>query len=1306
MIRQYRVLRLLPDTVRSTLAPMEPTTSAPKVTVRSSRQSKKSNGAPVAPKAPRAKKVQADKSIYPADFEGLTPPQSLKINRRYGDKEYVDRWGNKSKGILHLPSLGPASGADIMFVSPCVLQEELSDRTAKPMMLKGPAANLFLRNVHKSGFKDSDFRYSALVRYNVPKLKPNREDINWSLPLFTNELREYKPKIVVCLGKAPFDLLAPCKLKADEVRGGVFKNDEFDCLVYLMDSVVLPFLKPEYIERVLIDLRELKRIWHEIQGVKVERVGLEYYHVQTIDELDNITRDLVRKETKILSIDCEWAGKHHVDGQLRSHQFCWAPGKAAYIDFMDENGQRTIDVDDATVGKVLAPLYNSPNVRYVGHYLATDMLWIKHKLGVEVYKKAAFDTMFAQQVINEYSDLKLERLAVCYTDLGRYDIELLLWKKMNQFKENDGYAKIPTKVLLPYSCRDVDTVLRTYPQLIRQLIMQGLLEYYYQIHLPFVTDCYLSKMETGLPIDQPYAEKMREIFLRNQRMLVTDFKEEIRKESNRLLVEHCMKFPAEQAVSVIQLLVRPEVPDSQKLEALKAMAGPERLASILPVFLHWQATHQIDPENPKVGFNVNSTDHLKRWLFDVKGYTPIKTTKRDNIQMAWEKVKNFPKERWAEFEPACDKQTLKIYADRDPLVARIEELKAVGNIVKSFLREPDPDTGEEQGIFKWIASDGRLHTNFACTETGRPRCVHEDTEIPCRTGVKRIKDIRPGDEVWTHNSRWRKVMECYILPPEEMYEVTFSNGQILKATYNHRLLTQEGKWLHLRDVYQQETPKRYATMPESPVFRASDRLCRSNGDADREVPGLAGDTSHRRESAEQQHRQLGSCDPHGTPCDSSTLQVHASGVTITRIVPCGRYPVYDIAVEEDHSYEAAGCFSHNCWNPNILNWPKNITKPIEAGFKRINEKLAAMKRAQLEAELVAPPLIEEAVKAIMRQPTTLRSCIKAPPGWCFVEFDFATAEVVALGYLSGDQNMIDAVTKPDPQFGLKLIEDTKSGRKEEKPLRIAYINSISAVPVNAQDPALLHDPNDSALLRNPDGTLKHPKQDIHWRMAETFQGLPREKLNKERDRGAGKIGNFGIPYGATPTLIERQIETLTGQKPEPGTGEKIINAYKTNFPAADRYLTMCEEGVVDPGYFRSLSGRIRHFNYGSIMDLDGVSEGQRKSILSPLLREARNYPMQELIAASAARANVMLLDEFMTRGMQARIMLVLYDAITVLCPLEELRMVRQLMPECMSARNTWQVKGRTMQLDVDESISIRWATKLNKEEVKLLEPYM
>ena len=32
------------------------------------------------------------------------------------------------------------------------------------MMLKGPAANLFLRNVHKSGFKDSDFRYSALVR--------------------------------------------------------------------------------------------------------------------------------------------------------------------------------------------------------------------------------------------------------------------------------------------------------------------------------------------------------------------------------------------------------------------------------------------------------------------------------------------------------------------------------------------------------------------------------------------------------------------------------------------------------------------------------------------------------------------------------------------------------------------------------------------------------------------------------------------------------------------------------------------------------------------------------------------------------------------------------------------------------------------------------------------------------------------------------------------------------------------------------------------------------------------------------------
>jgi hypothetical protein len=37
------------------------------------------------------------------------------------------------------------------------------------------------------------------------------------------------------------------------------------------------------------------------------------------------------------------------------------------------------------------------------------------------------------------------------------------------------------------------------------------------------------------------------------------------------------------------------------------------------------------------GFNINSTDQIKRWLFDVKGLKPLKSTKRDGVQLSWEK---------------------------------------------------------------------------------------------------------------------------------------------------------------------------------------------------------------------------------------------------------------------------------------------------------------------------------------------------------------------------------------------------------------------------------------------------------------------------------------------------------------------------------------------------------------------------------------------------------------------------------------------------------------------------------------------
>jgi DNA polymerase I-like protein with 3'-5' exonuclease and polymerase domains len=221
-------------------------------------------------------------------------------------------------------------------------------------------------------------------------------------------------------------------------------------------------------------------------------------------------------------------------------------------------------------------------------------------------------------------------------------------------------------------------------------------------------------------------------------------------------------------------------------------------------------------------------------------------------------------------------------------------------------------------------------------------------------------------------------------------------------------------------------------------------------------------------------------------------------------------------------------------------------------------------------------------------------------------------------------------------------------------------------------------------------------------MAESYMNKPRERLDKELHRGSGKVGMFAIPYGASGTLIERQTYALTGVKPDPGTGDKIIEAYKSGFSLASTYLEERERDVEERGYFQSVSGRIRHSPVKLLQGLNDISRYEYESIVSSLKREFRNYPLQEIVAATMARAHAMLLDVLQDRSMKSRPMLLLYDALTVVGPLEERHDVKNLLQWAMSDANTWETPGGTLQFEVDIDHSFRWATKLTESERKLL----
>jgi hypothetical protein len=65
-------------------------------------------------------------------------------------------------------------------------------------------------------------------------------------------------------------------------------------------------------------------------------------------------------------------------------------------------------------------------------------------------------------------------------------------------------------------------------------------------------------------------------------------------------------------------------------------------------------------------------------------------------------------------------------------------------------------------------------------------------------------------------------------------------------------------------------------------------------------------------------------------------------------------------------------------------------------------------------------------------------------------------------------------------------------------------------------------------------------------------------------------------------------------------------------------------------------------------------------------------------------------------------MILLYDALTVLSPMEERWKVKELLRECMSSNNYWEIHGRRLQYTIDVGFTKRWGMKPSDAEKEIL----
>jgi len=761
--------------------------------------------------------------IQPPYDEPAKQPKTLTKSRRIDDVLYVAGRAPVDKQTEY----------DVMFITVSTEEDEASThrKTTFGMSITQPAEYLkgatgIIKDVAlRAGIDMDRCYYTAVCKWVLPKMqraRPSRKIMSWGMPVLTDEIRRVQPKIIVCLGKHAFDMVSDMKINFKDAHGCWFWHEEYEAHMYVMHAVYSLVGKPEFYEMFRIDLMEIarrKKLLDEggsitgeainYQVINNKRDMLEWlHHVESLATLDGGENwPGLRSDDgyPLMAVDCEWHGRTHIDGQLRTMQIAWSETDAVVIEFRDEQNNfvydkgsvAVADEDDegivfhlvsessegdvlenekelderqlyAEAGAPIAAAFDRMGVRYIGHHYGADAPWMNYWLGMTIYERCDLDTEFAQQTCDESSELGLERgIAMKYTTLGRYDQDLVMWKRENRKLVEDGYGFIPSDILYPYGVKDVIAPYRAYPFIKRQLEAQKLWRYYRDIFNPFVTDVFTQFTMMGLPMDMELLDDLRNLLTFTKDILNIKLQKRIAEEAvTKFKSKIIMEFGI---IALIPLKSLVENRDEVKLqnEIKKLLLAKDKMKDV-PKWNKW-ILHLA--ESP--GFNIRSSKQMATWLFDFEELMPIKSTNQKAKglpSMAWEKVLELPEDRQKLYMPAVDKQTLQILSEQLDTIDELLNLNAVGNLSKAFLKEPDvfinADTGEEvsdeNGIHSWVASDERLHNMYSSTETGRPRAwcpnvLNYPSYVNNRISVsvaKCIKEVHEDGELPANLEKW------------------------------------------------------------------------------------------------------------------------------------------------------------------------------------------------------------------------------------------------------------------------------------------------------------------------------------------------------------------------------------------------------------------------------------------------------------------------------------------------------------------------------------------------------------------------
>lgn len=333
--------------------------------------------------------------------------------------------------------------------------------------------------------------------------------------------------------------------------------------------------------------------------------------------------------------------------------------------------------------------------------------------------------------------------------------------------------------------------------------------------------------------------------------------------------------------------------------------------------------------------------------------------------------------------------------------------------------------------------------------------------------------------------------------------------------------------------------------------------------------------------------------------------------------------------------------------PNVQNWPKRAEGDIAKIFAGVNPTAEAKKKI----------------------PASIKTVIIPEPGHVLIEGDWKQAELFVLAYLSGDSNMVTALTTPG-----KDLHDITTIRSFN--IKVSYPDGREVVEQDLLDLAK----KDKKAFKRLQETLLYTDQRGKIMDRETF---------KETIRVSGKNIGFGIPYGRGAEAIAIQVKAETGSDKTiqelQAEIQRGIDLWKNElYPAAWQYMLQCSRAVTDPGYLVNPWGRVRPFPY----TLD-------RRLISDMGREAQNWPIQSTVADTCMLAFKLIGDYRAAHNLHFTIVNQIHDAIIFQVPINEIEATTEMIHNTMGNIRI-PMPEAPLVLDVDIKVMDRWGEK--KEE--------